>query len=61
MKISHFFLYLQLDRTALQWAAANGHLEIIQMLINASADIEAQDKVICFSEPHVSNVTLKPA
>ena len=39
------FSLFQLDRTALQWAAANGHLQIIQILIEAGADIEAQDKV----------------
>ena len=37
--------YFQLDRTALHWAAANGHLQVMEMLINAGADIEAQDKV----------------
>ena len=41
-----YFSLFQLDRTALQWAAANGHLQIIQILIEAGADIEAQDKVI---------------
>ena len=34
-----------MDRTALQWAAANGHTEIMQLLIKYGADIEAQDKV----------------
>ena len=40
------FSLFQLDRTALQWAAANGHLQIIQILIESGAGIEAQDKVI---------------
>ena len=35
----------QLDRTALQWAAANGHTEVMELLIEAGADIECQDKV----------------
>ncbi len=27
------------------WAAASGHLEVMQLLVSASADIEAEDKV----------------
>ena len=39
------FIYFQLDRTALHWAAANGNLRVMELLIHAGADIEAQDKV----------------
>ena len=35
----------QLDRTALQWSAANGHTEIMQLLMKYGADVETQDKV----------------
>ena len=38
-------LCYQLDRTALQWAAANGHVAVMNILIKAGADVEAQDKV----------------
>jgi len=35
----------QLDRTALHWAAANGHVEVVQALIEADADLNFADKV----------------
>ena len=37
---------LQLDRTPLHWACAKGHLAIVELLIDAGADLEAKDKVI---------------
>lgn len=37
---------LQLDRTALHWAAANGNLEAVEALIEGGADLEAKDKVV---------------
>ncbi len=40
----------QLDRTALQWAAANGHDEVLEMLLKAQADVEAADKVTFFPD-----------
>lgn len=33
-----------LDRTALHWAAANGHLNIVQILLQAKADVSFVDK-----------------
>lgn len=32
------------DWTALHWAADGGHLEIVQLLINAGADVDSRDK-----------------
>jgi len=34
-----------LDRTALHWAAANGHIDVIEVLIDANADLNFADKV----------------
>ena len=36
---------LQLDRTPLQWACAKGNPTIVELLIEAGADLEAKDKV----------------
>ena len=40
-----YILFIQLDRTALHWAAANGNIDIIEKLIEKGADLEAKDKV----------------
>jgi len=50
-------IVFQLDRTALQWAAANGHWEVINVLLGARAEIEAFDKVSTFS--HTYSKTFK--
>jgi ankyrin repeat protein len=36
---------LQLDRTALHWAAANGHTTSMDILLKAGADVDGRDKV----------------
>jgi ankyrin repeat protein len=35
----------QEDRTALIWAAKNGHTEVVKALIEGDADVEAKEKV----------------
>jgi ankyrin repeat protein len=40
------FIMFQLDRTPLHWACAKGHLAIVELLVEMSADLEAKDKVI---------------
>lgn len=39
------FFSLQLDRTALHWAAANGNIDVIEKLVEDGADLESKDKV----------------
>jgi len=36
---------VKLDRTALHWAAANGHIDVVKVLIDAKADLNFADKV----------------
>ena len=36
---------VQFDRTALHWAAANGHKDVAKLLIVAGADLDFNDKV----------------
>lgn len=40
-----FLFSLQLDRTALHWAAAEGNIDIIQLLLDNGTDVEVRDKV----------------
>lgn len=40
-----FLFFLQLDRTALHWAAAEGNIDIIQLLLDNGTDVEVRDKV----------------
>jgi len=35
----------KLDRTALHWAAANGHTDVVKVLLDADADVNYADKV----------------
>ena len=35
--------------TAIHWAAKRGHLQILALLINSGADVNAKDLVIKFS------------
>ena len=44
---------LQLDRTPLQWACAKGNTTIVELLIDAGADLEAKDKVILINFFHL--------
>jgi ankyrin repeat protein len=37
----------QEDRTALIWAAMNGHTEVVKALIEKGADLDAKEKVRC--------------
>lgn len=41
----HNFVF-QLDRTPLHWACAKGHLQIVELLVDMGADLEAKDKVL---------------
>lgn len=43
--LSELFFFLQLDRTALHWAAANGNIDVIEKLVEDGADLESKDKV----------------
>lgn len=43
--LSELFFSLQLDRTALHWAAANGNIDVIEKLVEDGADLESKDKV----------------
>lgn len=43
--LSELFFPLQLDRTALHWAAANGNIDVIEKLVEDGADLESKDKV----------------
>lgn len=43
--LSELFFSLQLDRTALHWAAANGNIDVIDKLVEDGADLESKDKV----------------
>lgn len=42
--------------TALHWAAKRGNLEILKILIEAGADIDARDIVILPAEDNVVNL-----
>lgn len=42
--------------TALHWAAKRGNLEILEILIEAGADIDARDIVILPAEDNVVNL-----
>ena len=44
--VSFTFNVLQLDRTALHWGAANGHVQVVEILIKTGADVDAEDKVL---------------
>ena len=48
----------QRGRTALHWAAANGHAPCIEVLLRAGADISTQDKVSAVITPHADWVRL---
>ena len=43
--IDLFFLHAQYERTALMWAARNGHVESVLMLIELGAEKEAKNIV----------------
>ena len=52
-------LVLQDNRTALMFAAGNGSVEVVKILLDKGADVNIQDKVsleIRFHTRHVQNV-----
>jgi len=40
-------ILLQLGKTALYWATAYGHVQVVETLIRLGADVNALDKVVC--------------
>ena len=57
--VSFTFNGLQLDRTALHWGAANGHVQVVEILIKTGADVDAEDKVLVSHLQDVERDTLK--
>ena len=57
--VSFTFNVLQLDRTALHWGAANGHVQVVEILIKTGADVDAEDKVLVSHLQDVERDTLK--
>ena len=44
--------------TPLHYAAVNGHLSIVEVLIRSNADVNAVDKVSQYITMHVYNITV---
>jgi ankyrin repeat protein len=46
------------DQTALMWAVAEGHDEIVKLLVAAGADVNARSKAIPAAKPHIIEFSL---
>jgi uncharacterized protein len=46
------------DQTALMWASAEGYEDIVKLLVDAGADVDARSRTITLAKPHIVDYSL---